>query len=77
MKEIEDKHQASRIYVDGGRTVREAVRKNLIQQLIITCVPVTLGSGIPLMEPEDWDKLTLVSSTELGNGVIKKIYEPK
>ena len=77
MKEIEERHEASRIYVDGGRTVREAVRKDLIQQLTITSVPLTLGSGISLLDQEDWDKLELVSSTKMTNGCVKKIFKPK
>ena len=39
---------ASHLYVDGGITIQRFVRAGLIQRLIITRVPVLIGSGIPL-----------------------------
>src|SRR3954468_8120346 len=36
------------IYVDGGVTIQRFLRAGLIQRLIITRVPVLIGSGIPL-----------------------------
>ena len=74
---IEEKHEATNIYVDGGRTVVEAVRKNLIKRMIITSVPVTLGSGISFLDEEDWNKFELESETKMKNSCIKKVYTPK
>jgi dihydrofolate reductase len=36
------------IYVDGGVTIQGFLREGLIQRLIITRVPVLIGSGVPL-----------------------------
>ena len=36
------------IYVDGGMTIQGFLRAGLIQRLIITRVPVLIGTGIPL-----------------------------
>ena len=36
------------IYVDGGITIQRFLQAGLIQRLIITRVPVLIGSGIPL-----------------------------
>ena len=36
------------IYVDGGITIQRFLEAGLIQRLIITHVPVLIGSGIPL-----------------------------
>ena len=38
----------SHIYVDGGITIQRFLQAGLIQRLIITRVPVLIGSGIPL-----------------------------
>jgi dihydrofolate reductase len=39
------------VYVDGGITIQRFLEAGLIQRLIITRVPVILGSGIPLFGP--------------------------
>src|SRR6188474_1070628 len=36
------------VYVDGGITIQRFLRAGLIQRLIITRVPVLIGTGIPL-----------------------------
>lgn len=37
-----------RIYVDGGKTIQSFLMEDLIDEMIITRIPVLLGSGIPL-----------------------------
>ena len=39
---------AQRLYIDGGITIQGFLRSGLIQRLIITCVPVLIGDGVPL-----------------------------
>ncbi len=39
------------VYVDGGITIQRFLEAGLIQRLIITRIPVILGSGIPLFGP--------------------------
>ena len=36
------------IYVDGGITIQRFLQAGLIQRIIITRVPVLIGTGIPL-----------------------------
>jgi dihydrofolate reductase len=36
------------IYADGGKTVQNFLKAGLLDELIITRIPVLLGSGIPL-----------------------------
>src|SRR5262245_57209064 len=40
-------------YVDGGLTIQQFLRAGLIQRLVITHVPVLIGTGIPLFGPVD------------------------
>lgn len=36
------------IYVDGGLTIQSFLKEDLIDEMIITRVPIVLGSGLPL-----------------------------
>jgi dihydrofolate reductase len=38
----------SNLYVDGGRTIQGFLEADLIDELIITTVPILLGDGVPL-----------------------------
>ncbi len=37
-----------KLYIDGGLTVQSFLREDLIDEMIITTIPVLLGGGIPL-----------------------------
>jgi dihydrofolate reductase len=41
-------HGHTRLYVDGGRTIQSFLEHDLIDEMIITTIPIVLGSGIPL-----------------------------
>ena len=36
------------LYIDGGRTIQSFLKEDLIDEMIITTVPILLGDGIPL-----------------------------
>ncbi len=36
------------LYIDGGKVIQSFLKEDLIDEMIITSVPVLLGSGIPL-----------------------------
>lgn len=36
------------LYIDGGKTVQNFLKEDLIDEMIITTIPILLGSGIPL-----------------------------
>jgi len=38
----------NRLYIDGGRTIQNFLKEDLIDELIITTIPVLLGGGFPL-----------------------------
>ena len=36
------------LYIDGGKVIRDFLRKDLIEEMYITRLPILLGQGIPL-----------------------------
>ena len=38
----------TRLYIDGGVTVQNFLKEDLIDELIITTIPILLGGGVPL-----------------------------
>ncbi len=46
-------HEAGRrhVYLDGGQTVRQGLREDVVDTLIVSVIPVLLGDGIPLFGP--------------------------
>ncbi|MEW5976776.1 MAG: dihydrofolate reductase family protein [Acidobacteriota bacterium] len=64
------------LYVDGGRTIQGFLRDGLIQRLIITKVPILIGSGIPLFGPLPYDvKLRHLQTRQFENGLVQSEYE--
>jgi dihydrofolate reductase len=42
-----------KLYIDGGKTIQSFLREDLIDEMIITTIPVVLGSGTPLFNNLD------------------------
>jgi dihydrofolate reductase len=63
------------IYVDGGITIQRFLHAGLIQRLIITRVPVLIGSGIPLFGPLPRDVVvTHVATRQYASGLVQSEY---
>jgi dihydrofolate reductase len=63
------------IYVDGGITVQRFLRAGLIQRLIITRVPVLIGTGIPLFGAIEHDiALTHIITRAYPSGLVQSEY---
>lgn len=64
-----------RVYVDGGRTIQGFMRAGLIDELIVTTIPVLIGQGIPLFGPLDGDlRWEHVSTRTYTEGLVKSHY---
>ncbi len=64
------------IYVDGGQTIQQFLRAGLIQRLIITRVPVLIGTGISLFGPVSGDiPLKHIATRQFGSGLVQSEYE--
>lgn len=62
--------------VDGGLTIQAFLRAGLIQRLIITRVPVLIGSGIALFGPTGRDiGLRHVATRTDDSGLVRSEYE--
>ena len=63
------------VYVDGGFTVQAFLRAGLINRLVITRVPVLIGTGIPLFGPVDADiRLEHLGTRQLAGGAVQSEY---
>jgi len=64
-----------RVYVDGGKVVQSFLRDGLVADLVITTVPVLIGSGRPLFGALQRDvELKLVSSRSFPSGLVQSTY---
>jgi len=81
LKEILDKiHKKgyTQLYIDGGNTVQNFLKEDLIDELIITTIPILLGGGTPLFGelPEEM-AFEHVNSTLYLDAVVQDTYRRK
>ena len=63
------------IYVDGGITIQQFLQAGVIQRLIITRVPVLIGTGIPLFGPLRRDiSLKHIATRQYASGLVQSEY---
>lgn len=65
-----------RAYVDGGQVIQSFLRAGLIHDLIVTRIPILLGSGRSLFGPLPRDvRLTHVKTTDFRSGFVQSQYQ--
>jgi dihydrofolate reductase len=65
----------TRVYLDGGATVRSFLDDGLVDSITITTIPILIGAGIPLFgELEQEIKLELVESKSYSFGFVQNTY---
>lgn len=64
------------IYLDGAYTIQEFIRAGLVDRLIVTRVPVLIGTGIPLFGeiPQDI-RLKHIATRTYPSGLVQSEYE--
>lgn len=64
-----------RLYVDGGRVIRAFLREDLVDEMIITRVPILLGGGVPLFgELAGPLRFNHLETTRLNEALVKSRY---
>ncbi len=64
------------IYVDGGVTIQWFLKEGLIHRLIITRVPVLIGSGVPLFGTLPRDvRLRHIRTQHYPSGLVQTEYQ--
>lgn len=65
----------SSLYIDGGRTIQQFLKEGLISEIIITVVPVLLGSGRRLFGAISGDvKLRHIGTRSFSFGFVQSHY---
>ena len=63
------------LYIDGGRTIQSFLERDLIDDLILTSVPVLLGGGVPLFgEHNELQQFELVKTTVYLDHLVQSHY---
>jgi dihydrofolate reductase len=66
---------AKNLYVDGGITIQRFLRAGLVDNMVITRVPVLIGEGIPLFGSLEKDvKLKHIDTRKYGAGMVQSEY---
>ncbi|MBU1212791.1 MAG: dihydrofolate reductase family protein [Alphaproteobacteria bacterium] len=64
-----------RAYVDGGQVIQSFMKAGLIEDLIITRIPILLGRGRPLFGPLSRDvRLDHIKTTTFPSGLVQSTY---
>jgi dihydrofolate reductase len=64
------------LYVDGGITIQRFLQAGLIQRIVVTWVPVLIGTGIRLFGPTRCDiPLRHVGTRQFASGLVQSEYE--
>lgn len=65
----------SKLYIDGGQLVSSFVNKGLLDELIVSVLPVALGRGIGVFDGLDESQwLKHESTTTFDNGMVQLKY---
>jgi dihydrofolate reductase len=63
------------VYVDGANTIQQFLAAGLVQRLIVTRVPILIGSGIPLFGLLQKDILLRhVATRTFAGGLVQTEY---
>lgn len=67
-----------RLYIDGGTTIRSFLKADLIDEMILTTIPILLGGGSPLFEdlPHE-QEFELMDSRTYLNQITQNHYRRK
>ena len=62
------------LYIDGGKVIQSFLQADLIDEIIITRIPILLGKGIPLFGKLEQHLQFRHKKTEIYNNILVKSY---
>ncbi len=62
------------VYLDGGNLIRQFLDAGLVDSIVVTIVPVVLGSGAPLFAGAQRHRLELEAVRESSGGLVQLTY---
>lgn len=63
-------------YIDGGRTIQSFLAADLLDRLIVSRIPILIGSGKPLFGPVPHDiRLRHVRTRDFPGGLVQSEYD--
>ncbi|MGB5509596.1 dihydrofolate reductase family protein [Robiginitalea sp.] len=66
----------SRLYIDGGTTIQNFLKEDLIDELVLSTIPVLLGGGSPLFSKlPDKLKFELIGTKTYLNQITQSHYK--
>lgn len=64
------------LYIDGGQTIQGFLAAGLINEIVITRIPVLLGQGITLFSQlGEQRELRLIEASASDNGFVQSRYQ--
>lgn len=76
--ELAQKQGFKNLYIDGGTTIQRFLREDLVDEMIITEIPLLLGGGNRLFGQLDQHLgFELLDTTVLLNQLVRKRYQRK
>lgn len=68
----------TRLYIDGGTTIQNFLKEDLIDKMILTTIPILLGGGVPLFSTLPDQLQFECTATELfSNKVVQNTFHRK
>ncbi|MCA9886246.1 MAG: dihydrofolate reductase [Anaerolineae bacterium] len=65
------------VYLDGGKVIQSFIRARLVDDMIVTQIPILIGAGLPLFGPLDNDVYLHHEWTKTWpNGFVQSKYIP-
>jgi dihydrofolate reductase len=63
------------LYIDGGLLIQSFIRAKLIDEIILTRIPILIGEGLPLFGPLNADiLLDHINTRTFANGLVQSTY---
>jgi dihydrofolate reductase len=67
---------SKKVYLDGGMVIQSFLREGLVDDMVLTVIPVLIGEGVPLFGDLEKDiKLRLLETRSWENGVVQSKYQ--